>query len=685
MSGESLPEDIEAARRCEQDPARRVGETPERGLRTGRIPAELSAGEETRHAPSEGPRAQDLGRTATREEYLEAFFEGAITPIVFLDRQFNYIRVNEAFARACGRNIAEFAGRNHFDLYPSDAKAVFEQVVATKVPFQAVASPILFPDHPERGIAYWDWSLAPVLDKSGEVEFLVYSVFDVTSRTEAENHLRRTNELLERIFSTPYVKVAYMDTQFKYLRVNPAFAELLGRTPAQLVGRCHFDLHADEPTHAIFRRVVETGQPYSAHAEPLPFGRQVKGEPTYWNWTARPVHDAFGNLEGILLRLVDVTEQKQAEDRQASLQAQLVQAQKLDMIGRIAAGLAHDFSNLLTGISGYVNLANDVARHARGITESLLTFAGHGAPEKAPLNLCVLVQKTVELLRHTLPPVIRLEMKLCESPVWVDGNAIQLEQVLMNLAGNARDAMSAGGKLEIRLSVATASELAKVGGARRPGATWASLVVQDTGRGMTADVLRHIFEPFFTTKPRGEGKGLGLPLVDAVVKDHGGSINVESQPGAGTTFRVFLPAVPPQVVLPPVEREIPVSGNVARKDGAVILLAEHDRHVRGVVAMALQPLGCEVIQVSNGPALLDALREERRAVRLIISDEDLPERSGLECLRDLRARGMKTPVILMTCRGDAELRTECGCEATVVHKPFDLPDLERLVRSALGV
>jgi PAS domain S-box-containing protein len=626
-------------------------------------------------------------RLRRNEARLEAFFKGSITPVVLLDKSFNFIRVNQAYADACRRDISEFAGRNHFDFYPSDARAIFEQVVQTKKPAQVVGRPFIFPDQPQRGITYWDWTLVPILDERGEVDFLAFTLRDVTDRTRAEQELRRAGQLNERIFSTPYVKIAYMDTRFTYLRVNAAFAELYGREPNMLVGRNHVECNPDEAMLMALRRVVETGQPYFARAQQLRLGNKDAHdpEPTYWDWTVTPMHDTFANVDGVLLMLVDVTQQKQAEQRQAALREQFEQAQKLDIIGRMAAGLAHDFSNLLTGVSGYVNLANETVRQAQGITDSLMTLAGQGKLEKAPLDLRELVDRTVRLLRHTMPQSIELETRLCETPVWVNGNAVQLEQVLTNLARNARDAMAKGGTLRIRLDRKTARQLDRAASGTRADEAFAVLTIQDTGEGVLPELMPHIFEPFFTTKPRGQGAGLGLPLVDAIVKDHAGRITVESKPGKGSTFVVVLPSVAPQVSAQEADTRAEPTADIPHRPGELILLAESDPHVRGVVAMTLQPLGYQVTQVNDGGALLASLHPEHGTVRLIILGEDLPERTGLDCLREIRAHDAQTPVILMTRNNNPDVDAQFGHEAMIVRKPFQLPTFRQAVRKILGV
>ena len=296
--------------------------------------------------------------------------------------------------------------------------------------------------------------------------------------------------------------------------------------------------------------------------------------------------------------LREIAARKEAE-------AQLRQAQKLEAVGHLASGIAHDFNNLLTAISGYVALAKktlrpdhpavsslesveQVAEQAEGVTRALLTFSRKTAARKQPVELAAVVEKAAHLLKRILPAGIDLIVDTgFVSGVWVNADSVQLQQVLLNLAINARDAMPNGGRLQIRLA------LPRDGGIE-PQAV--RLIVRDTGTGMSPETLARIFEPFFTTKPRGTGTGLGLAIVHGIVTDHGGTIEVESQVGRGTTFTVALPVARAQVrPSEPVEDREPCASH-----GEVVLVAEDHPYVRQIMTTGLRAAGYEVGQAEDG-------------------------------------------------------------------------------------
>ncbi len=402
-------------------------------------------------------------------------------------------------------------------------------------------------------------------------------------------------------------------------------------------------------------------------------------------------------INAIAGRLGRTIERVWAEEDREALQEQLHQAHKMEAVGQLAAGVAHDFSNLLTVIRGHADRAGtmlagenrarkeleqiqEATHQAADLTRALLTFSRKLPAEKKPIDLCAVVQESERLLRRVLPAAVQLEVDAaCESPLWVNADQTQVHQVVLNLAINARDAMPDGGTLRVALSSMVESDIGDLPEAPDSGGSAARLVVADTGVGMSPEVQTRIFEPFYTTKTRGQGTGLGLSIVHGIVKDHGGHIEVRAEVGKGTTFTVVLPCIRSGAVAEPVR-----SATITPKGrGELILLAEDNQHVRGIIASTLESLGYNVTLAEDGITALGIFAQHDKEIRLLILDADLPARSGPDCLRELRDKGVKTPAIVITGNVDFE-SSELDDETVLLRKPFGMPELASTVSVALG-
>jgi two-component system cell cycle sensor histidine kinase/response regulator CckA len=384
----------------------------------------------------------------------------------------------------------------------------------------------------------------------------------------------------------------------------------------------------------------------------------------------------------------DITDRHLLED-------QLRQAQKMESIGQLAGGVAHDFNNLLTVIAAHaelvearvsedsdvrdsVRLMREAVGQASGVTRSLLTFSRKVRAERKPINLAEAIQGAARMLERTLPAEIELILDLDPKPEpRVCADATQLQQVVLNLAVNARDAMPEGGKLYITL---TAPE--PMPGLRlrdgTPAPQGARLVVSDTGVGMDASVMEHVFEPFFTTKPRERGTGLGLAVVHGIVEEHQGRISIESAVNVGSSFLVELPCLEweEEDVAQKPHTQVPVGR------GELILLAEDFRQVREIVAAALTGLGYRVLQAGSGGQCLE-LAEAEAEIALFILDVNMPHCSGLDCLKRIRERSADVPVIIITGSVEVEVSRDRDAHTVLLPKPFQIPHLGRLVHELL--
>jgi len=379
-----------------------------------------------------------------------------------------------------------------------------------------------------------------------------------------------------------------------------------------------------------------------------------------------------------------------AEERQRhEAEAELLQAQKLDAMGTMAGEIAHDFNNLITAIWGSATAARDhldeghpalvpirrieqASEQANDVVSGLLAFGRRTPARLEPVELGTLVWETGSLLNSMMPDSVELVIEGAPGDCrWVMADRTQLQQVLINIVLNGRDAMPEGGRLVVRTRcVAVPDE----------NSPRVCLEVIDTGHGMSAEVQAHIFEPFFTTRREsGRGTGLGLAIAHGIVVGHGGTIRADSTPGRGTTFSVELPAIdqPEEVDLPPDEAPLQV-----RSGGATILLTEDHRHVREIMAESLEAAGYEVIQAVSGDELLDTFAADSHRIDFLIVDLDIPGPNGLDCLHQLRSQGVRTPAVLITGTGASGLEEQVGSETRVLRKPFPMLQLQDVVADA---
>jgi nitrogen-specific signal transduction histidine kinase len=380
------------------------------------------------------------------------------------------------------------------------------------------------------------------------------------------------------------------------------------------------------------------------------------------------------DVQGIVLNSRDVTERKR-------LEAQLRQSQRLESVGQLAGGIAHDFNNFLSVIRGYARFLLDgmdedeplrsdaaeiekAAERASRLTSQLLVFSRHEVVQRRVVDVAEVLSGLTSLLARTLGEDVALRTDVERPLRRVVADPTQIEQVLVNLAVNARDAMPAGGELTIDLTNV------EIGG----GEHAVRLRVRDTGTGMTGEVVERAFEPFYSTKPKGEGTGLGLATVYGIVMQTGGTIEIDSTPGAGTTIEVLLPATDAQ----PTEAERPDGADDASTQGETILVVEDEPAVRRLTCRILTREGYKVLEAADGPRALDTWDAHPGEIDLLLTDVVMPGMSGKELAERL---GIE-PVFMSGYTDDVMSRH--GMDGLrLVQKPFDARTLLGAVRSAL--
>ncbi len=527
-----------------------------------------------------------------------------------------------------------------------------------------------------------------------EIEALRRRLEAVTNLPSSGHDLRKPEQKdqhLRLIANALPVLISHVDADRRYRFANKAYEHWYGLSPQELYGRRVDDFLSAEDYAVISKHVdtVLSGNPVSFEYE-----REIHtqgGGKRHVSANYVPDIGEDGDVRGFFALVTDITELRKAEEDRTRLQEQLHQAQKMEAIGELASGVAHDFNNLLTVIfSGTTNLTRMVhgssdaqeavsmiesaAKAAAGVTRSLMTFSERLPLAKVELNLVQAVENTMRLLRRMLPATIELQV---DTPTpdrcpWVHADQTQLQQIVLNLAINARDAMPRGGTLEIQVDPVMDNPLS-------PEYQWATIRVKDNGTGIPKEIQERIFDPFFTTKPRGKGTGLGLAVVRGIVTDHGGRLELTSQASKGTTFTIHLPRVASESAAAREEQQ----SSARTGNGETILLAEDNEYIRKLMVLALRSSNLKVLQAEDGATVLETYENLKDKIDALILDVDLPKYSGLDCVERIRKSSSNVPVVLVTGRIDASVEDQLDANTVLLCKPFQMSDLCNLAISVI--
>ena len=520
-------------------------------------------------------------------------------------------------------------------------------------------------------------------DASSELEIIAV-LTDITARKLAEAEMLRLSTAIQQ--SAEAVMIADTDGFIRY--VNPAFSAMSGYSPAEAVGRRTNLLRSGRHDKSFYENLWKTilsGQTWRGEFENI----RKDGSPLPMEASITPVRGPRGVITSFICIAQDISERK-------TLERQLLQAQKSEAIGQLAGGIAHDFNNVLAAILGMAELGQleapegtrirerlqKICHHAGravALTRQLLAFSRRQQLERRPINLNLSVNEVASLLSDSLGKDVEFVTNLAPELASVFADPAQIEQVLMNLCVNARDAMPSGGRLTISTGkVQFDQEACRTRPGLAPG-EFVCLTVTDTGMGMDAQTLGRIFEPFFTTKPPGRGTGLGLATVYGVVKQHGGHIDVMSSPGDGTTFQLYFP-----VSLPAKPgAEAPADGEPVTGGRETILLAEDHEGLRELVCESLESLGYCVLAACDGEEAVEIFRRNSGKVDLLILDVIMPRLRGPDAYKRIHDLNGSIPVLFCTGYSSDSAQVEIISGHAVLQKPYQTRELARTVRSLL--
>jgi len=407
-------------------------------------------------------------------------------------------------------------------------------------------------------------------------------------------------------------------------------------------------------------------------------------------WTA-PLHDAGGSASAVVMAIADISERKKLEE-------QLRHSQKMEAVGRLAGGVAHDFNNLLTVINGYGHMMLDALRpgerlhshaeqivkagnQAAALTTQLLAFSRRQMIQPKPVDLNHVITNLEKMLRRVIGEDIALYTLLSPDLAPIKADANQMEQVLINLVANARDAMPRGGALTVATKNITLAEALRCESSELPPGSYVEMAVSDTGEGMDADTRSHLFEPFFTTKERGKGTGLGLSSVYGSVRQNGGGIVVWSERGSGATFRIYLP----QLREPAIAEKPEAARNGNGRGTETILLVEDEAPLRRMLHESLSHAGYHVLEASDGTDAIRRFEKQATSIDLLLTDVVMPLVNGRQLAQRMTSAGPQMRVIYMSGYADDVIAYHGILDesTTLIQKPFSPAALLLKVREVL--
>jgi PAS domain S-box-containing protein len=467
-----------------------------------------------------------------------------------------------------------------------------------------------------------------------------------------------------------------------FRRLNPAWQRVLGHSEQELLSRPFVDFVHAEDRECTLSKWSEL----EAGANVIDFDNRYRCNDGSYRWLSwRATLDPARRVVHAIAR--DVTEQRQ-------LEAQLHQSLKMDAVGQLAAGIAHDFNNLILVIDANVELAKHAAdparaefldevtkaaKRAQDLTRQLLAVGRHSLVRTSTVDVSMLATDSAGMVRSLLPADIQLELDVGSDLPAIEGDRGQLEQVILNLCLNARDAMPHGGKLRLCADVVEPAVVRQRSPRAIDAPRWLRIAIVDSGVGMSAEVREHVFEPFFTTKPAGKGAGLGLSTAYGIVHGHNGFLRVDSEPGRGSRFEMFLPAASEQAAAALESAQDDIAGR-----GETVLVAEDVDSVRQVVVSLLERAGYRVLTAIDGERAVDVFRAHQDEIDLVLFDVVMPKLSGPEAFDAIRAIEPSVAAVFTSGYADAaSFRAVRQTGAPLVAKPYEPATLLRTVRRLL--
>ncbi|MDP1992125.1 MAG: PAS domain S-box protein [Syntrophales bacterium] len=635
-------------------------------------------------------------KIAESEKKFRSLSESTPDIIYTIDTQGVFTYVNPAWERILGYSSEEAVGRHFIDFARKDEIPLyirmFKSIRDEGSTIRDQIGTLINKDGTDR---FFSISGAPVFDSEGQIAGVVGTFKDVTERKLAEVKLEGERAFLRQVVDAVPSFISVRDAEGRFQLANKSLAKACGTTPDRLIGKtlANFNpndevvqkVHADNLDVIHNRKEIIIPDEISTYPDP-----SVK-----WLSTHKvPLIDQDDVCGRILTVSTNITHMKNAEEEKNKLQNQLIQIQKMEAVGTLAGGVAHDFNNILMGLQGYLSMLlydmspdhpyrtklenmDNYVRRGSDLTRQLLGFARGGKYDVKPTNINELVGKSVDLFGRTRKE-ISIYRSFAEDAWTVDVDQGQMDQVFLNLFINASQAMPGGGDLDLQTENVFFSEMDE----KPVGVTtgrYVRISVTDNGVGMDSKILERIFEPFFTTKQKGTGTGLGLASAYGIIKNHGGSIHVFSEPGKGTTFHIYLPATDHQPDVSEEKKDEVFTG------GETILVVDDEPINIAVMQEMLEMLHYRVLLAGSGQEAVAVYMVKQKEIDIVILDMVMPGISGGRTFDLLREINPDVGVILASgysAEGEARKIINRGCWG-FIQKPFKLQEFSKKIREVL--
>ena len=616
------------------------------------------------------------------------------------DKDSRFIAVNEPFGKACGYSPEELEGKTDLDIWPKELAESYradDRAVMESRETKRVEEPLVDRDGKQKWI---ETIKVPILGDTGEIIGTVGIARDITKRKEkeklAEDALKESEERYRGLVdSSPEMIFIVSDGKIVYM--NNTGLKLLGASYAgEVVGKPVMAFIHPESRDMIRQRIPQLMGERKRTA--LVEQKYLKLDGKVLEVEAMGLPVLYRNKPAAQVYARDVTQRKEMEEELFRSHEQLRQAQKMEAVGRLAGGVAHDFNNFLTAINGYAELLTvrledgvpvpheiaeirRVGERAATLTRQLLAFSRKQVLMPKVFELNGVVKGVSEMLRGFIGENIEFRTNFTNHLWPIKADKGQIEQVIMNLAINGRDAMPEGGTLTIETGNVVLSEPLPIGTGHITPGSYVVMSISDTGIGMDDATMSHLFEPFFTTKAKGKGTGLGLATVYGIVKQSGGYILVQSEKGKGTTFKIYLSRAEAEakVEAPAEDRE-----TLSRGSG-VVMVVEDQEEIRNLVQAVLAMQGYTVLKASNGDEAMRLSSAAKEKIDLLLTDVIMPGMSGRELAERMKQASPGIRVLFMSgyASGDASMDAILTAGGNLLSKPFTLNALTQKVKSML--
>ncbi len=615
----------------------------------------------------------------------------SLEDLIFVkNERHEWVFLNDAACRFWGYKREDLLGKTDHDIFPREEADIYW--AKDDLVFQTGKTDLNVEKQTVDGNHYTIATKKSVYrDPHTGERYIVGTIRDITEQQKAEETIRQAKDKAQQYLDIAGVMLVALGPYGNVTLINKKGCEILGYEENEIIGRNWFDNFIPEEirkdVRGVFDRMMKDTELYKRYYENPVLRKNGTKRMVAWHNTI--LTDGEGSITGTLSSGEDVTEHKRLEE-------QLFQSQKMEAIGRLAGGIAHDFNNLLTAIIGYSDIiAKDSevkeehltyideikksAERAATLTQQLLAFSRKQIMQPRVINLNVMLKNTKNMLQRMIGEDITFKLNPAPKIGMIKADPGKIEQVVINLAVNARDAMPNGGSLQVETKdVLLDKAFCEMHKGSKPG-NYVLLSVHDTGKGIDDETMKHIFEPFFTTKEIGKGTGLGLATVYGIVRQSGGYIDIHSTRGTGTTVNIYLPIVDEKP-----EAAERLESSIAEGKNETILFVEDDDMVRNMVTAVLEQYGYRVLEAENGSSAMKHCENEKK-IHLMITDVVMPGTSGPELVRQINTMHPEMKVLFISgYTDDAIVHHGVIDEHTpFLQKPFTPQKLAFKVRETL--